>query len=253
LSIGQITESRFRPPSVLYRQRRLRLLVLVGALLAILFLSLGFWLGQRAAYSGMGIDPESYRQLQEQLPAAREEALMLTQELEVQGTRYEVDKRALELVRGDIAAQKEQISSLEEGLRFYRSLMAPGEIAHGLSLREIELVSRSEAGLYAFRIVAQQEARKHEMLRGELYAEVYGKRDGERINYPLAELSDDLQDNIVPLRFRYFQAIEGELTLPEGFTPEGVNVVASAKSPRKVEFTEQYSWQVQERFTHAGK
>ena len=251
--MGQATESRFRPPSVLYRQRRLRLLVLVGALVTVLILSLGFWLGQRAAYSGMGIDPESYRQLQEQLPAVQEEALALTQELEVQRTRHEVDRRALELVRGDIAAQKEEISSLEEGLRFYRSLMAPGEIAHGLSLRAIELVSLSQAGRYAFRIVAQQEARKHDTLRGELYAEVFGKRDGEQVNYPLAELSDDLEGSVVPLRFRYFQAIEGELTLPEGFTPEGVNVVASAKSPRKVEVREQYSWQVQERFTHAGK
>ena len=248
-----MTESRFRPPSVLYRQRRLRLLVLVCALLTMLALGVGFWLGQRAAYMGMGIDPESDRQLQEQLPVVREETLALTQELEVQRTRNEVDRRSLEMVRGDIAAQKEQISGLEEGLRFYRSLMAPGEIAHGLSLREIELVSRGEAGRYAFRIVAQQEARKHDTLKGELYAEVYGKQDGEHVTIPLAALSDDLEGDEVPLRFRYFQAIEGELTLPEGFTPEGVNVVASAKSPRKVEVREQYSWQVQERFTHAGK
>jgi Arc/MetJ-type ribon-helix-helix transcriptional regulator len=238
---------------VLHRQRRLRLLVLVGAFLTMLILALGFWLGQRVAHSSMGIDPESYRQLQEQLPEVRAESLALTQELEVQRTRNEVDRRALELVRGDIAEQKEQISSLEEGLRFYRSLMAPGEIANGLSLREIELVSRSEAGRYAFRIVAQQEARKHDTLRGELYAEVYGKQDGEHVKYPLAALSGDLEGDAVPLRFRYFQAIEGELVLPEGFTPEGVNVVASANSPRKVEVREQYSWQIQERFTHAGR
>ena len=246
-------ESRFVPPSVLYRQRRTRLLALVAALLLVLVMAVGFWLGQRAAYSGMGIDPQTYRRFQQALPEAHADLLSLSQELQVERTRHEVDRRALELLRGDLAAQKEQIASLEEGLRFYRDLMAPGEIAQGLSLRDIELVQQNNSDRYAFRIVVQQEARKHDTLKGELYVEVSGTRDGERVSYPLADLSEDVEGSVVPLRFRYFQAIEGELTLPEGFTPEGVNVVASAKSPRKVEVREQYSWQVQERFTHVGK
>lgn len=246
-------ESRFKPPSVLYRQRRTRLLVLVVALVASLLLALGFWLGQQAAYSGMGVDSALYREMQRELPAARERAEALAQELEVQRTRHEVDRQALEMVRGDIARQKEQITGLEEGLRFYRSLMAPGEIAQGLSLRDIELIARPEPGRYAYRIVAQQEALKHQLLKGELYAEVFGIQEGERKVYPLAELSEDLDNGLVPLRFRYFQAIEGELAIPDGFQPEGISVVASATTPRKAEVRETYSWRVQERFTHVGK
>ena len=246
-------ESPFKPPSVLYRRRRTRLLVLIAALLASLVLVLGFWVGQQAAYSGMGVDSELYREMQRELPAARERAQALAQELEVQRTRNEVDRKALEIVRSDIARQKEQISGLEEGLRFYRSLMAPGEIAQGLSLRDIELIARTDPGRYAFRIVAQQEALKHQMLKGELYVEVFGIQGGERKVYPLAELSDDLDKGGVPLRFRYFQAIEGELLIPDGFQPEGINVVASATTPRKAEVREQYSWRVQEKFTHVGR
>ena len=174
-------ESPFKPPSVLYRRRRTRLLVLIAALLASLVLVLGFWVGQQAAYSGMGVDSELYREMQRELPAARERAQALAQELEVQRTRNEVDRKALEIVRSDIARQKEQISGLEEGLRFYRSLMAPGEIAQGLSLRDIELIARTDPGRYAFRIVAQQEALKHQMLKGgaspeELDAMIEGRR-----------------------------------------------------------------------------
>ena len=246
-------ESPFKPPSVLYRRRRTRLLVLIAALLASLVLVLGFWVGQQAAYSGMGVDSELYREMQRELPAARERAQALAQELEVQRTRNEVDRKALEIVRSDIARQKEQISGLEEGLRFYRSLMAPGEIAQGLSLRDIELIARTDPGRYAFRIVAQQEALKHQMLKGELYVEVFGIQGGERKVYPLAELSDDLDKGGVPLRFRYFQAIEGELLIPDGFQPEGINAVASATTPRKAEVREQYSWRVQEKFTHVGR
>jgi hypothetical protein len=101
--------------------------------------------------------------------------------------------------------------------------------------------------------VVQQETRKHELLKGELSAEVFGTLGEEPASYSLAELSDDIGGSALPLRFRYFQAIEGELILPAGFEPLGVSVVASSSTPRKAEVREQYPWQLQERFTHVGK
>jgi hypothetical protein len=164
-----------------------------------------------------------------------------------------VDRRSLELVRKDIAAQKEQIAALEEGLRFYRSLMAPGEIAQGLSLREIEIIARAEPRRYAFRVVAQQEALNHQLLKGELRAEIYGTGREGKVTYSLADLSDDLDGESVPLRFRYFQAVEGEISLPDDFQPDGISVFASSRTPRKAEVTESYPWLVKERFTHVGR
>lgn len=232
--------------------RRRRTLVLAATLVASLLLAAGFWLGRQAVYSGLGLDPALYREMQEQLPEQRARADQLARELDVERTRREVDSRSLEIVRRDIAAQKEEMAALEEGLRFYRSLMAPGEIAQGLSLRDVELIERAETGRYTFRIVAQQEALKHQLLKGELRAEVIGTLGGQRVTYTLADLSDDVEDDAVALRFRYFQAIEGELTLPEGFQPDQIRIVASSRTPSKAEVVEQYSWQVKERFTHVG-
>ena len=248
-----MTAPRHRSLTVQYRQRRKQLLILVPAVVAALVLGLGFYLGQRAAYNGLGMDPESYRVMQLELSVAREQLQALEGELDVQGTRHEVDRRALEMVRRELAAQKERIADLEEELRFYQSLMAPGEIAQGLSLRAIELVARQEPGRYAYRIVVQQEARKHELLKGNLYVEVVGLLGEEQVIYPLSELSADLEEAEVALRFRYFQSIEGELVLPEGFEPKGVSVVAVVSTPRKAEAREQFPWQLQERFTHVGK
>ena len=225
----------------------------VGVLLLVVMLFAGFYLGQRAAYSGMGMDAGIYRAMEAEIPQLQAEITRLEGELEVQLTRREVDQQALEMVRGEIAAQKEQISGLEEGLRFYRSLMAPGEIAQGLSLRPIELVALDKPNSFAFRIVAQQEARKHSQLKGDLSVDVVGVLEGEQVSYPLAELSEDVEGLDVPLRFRYFQSIEGELELPDGFEPGSVNLVARASSPRKAEVRVQFPWQLQERFTHVGK
>ncbi len=248
-----MTTHRYHTMTTRYRQRRKRILVLMAVLASALVLALGFYLGQRAAYSGMNIDPDAYRAMELELPVARQQQKLLAGELQVQRTRHEVDRRALEMVRQELAAQNERIAELGEGLRFYTSLMAPEEINNGLSLRDIELVARDEPGRYAYRIVVQQESRKHPLLKGELYAEVFGIMGEQQLSYPLAELSDDLEDDVVQLRFRYFQAIEGELALPSGFEPRGVSVVASSSTPRKAEVRERYLWQLQERFTHVGQ
>jgi hypothetical protein len=218
-----------------------------------LILGAGFLLGRQAVYIGMGLDPARYREMLRQLPEVQARAERLAGELDIERTRREVDRRSLEMVRVEIAEQKEEIAALEEGLRFYRSLMAPGEIAQGLSLRDLELIAGAEPGRYAFRIVAQQEALKHQPLEGELRAEVFGEQDGEPATRSLAALSEDIEAEVVPLRFRYFQAIEGELTLPEGFRPDGIRVVARSSKPRKAEVAESYPWQLKERFTHVGR
>ena len=122
-----MTSHRYRSMTAHYRQRRKRVFILTLALAGALVLALGFYLGQRAAFSGMGIDPDAYRAMQLELPVAREQQKALAGELEVQRTRHEMDRRALEMVRQELAAQKERIAELGEGLRFYTSLMAPEE------------------------------------------------------------------------------------------------------------------------------
>jgi Family of unknown function (DUF6776) len=243
--------SRHLSARELRRQRNV--LLAVGLLLLALVLLAGFYLGQRAAYSGMGMDIETYRAMEAEIPQLQAEIGRLQGEGEVQLTRHEVDRQALEMVRVEIAAQQEQISALEEGLRFYRSLMAPGEIAQGLSLRPVELLALDKPNRYAFRIVAQQEARKHTLLKGDLSIDVVGVLEGEQVSYSMAELSEDVEGSNVPLRFRYFQSIEGELEIPEGFEPGSVHLVATASTPRKAEVRVQFPWRLQERFTHVGK
>jgi len=241
------------PITLRQRQRRRQFLFLARVAVLASILAGGFFLGWRAANSRLGVDPDTYRSMGEALPAARSEIKTLSADLEVEHMRHEVDRRALEMVRREIATQKEQIADLEEGLRFYKSLMAPAQNSRGLSLRALELVAREDDGRYAYRLVAQQEAAKHNLLKGKLTATVFGVLAGEEVSYSLSELSEDIEGTILALSFRYFQAIEGEMTLPSGFEPRRVSVVASASKPRKQKVKAEFPWRVQERFTHVGK
>ncbi len=235
------------------RITRRRFQVVTVTLVLAAILALGVYLGQLAAYSGMGVDPAHYRELRSSAPKTREEVLTLQRDFEQLQTRSDIDRGALGMLREEIARQKVLIADLEEGLRFYRELMAPEGLAQGLSVREPEIVQREGERRFEFKLVAQQEAHKHEVLRGDLYVELAGRENGEMVSYALAQLSDDIDEKVITLGFRYFQSIEGIMVLPGGFEPLSVNVVATSKTPKAAEVSEQFPWQVQEKFTHVGK
>ncbi|MDX1736568.1 MAG: DUF6776 family protein [Halioglobus sp.] len=215
--------------------------------------ALGYQLGQRTALSALQASPQYSSNLARELSRVRRELTEKRAELEMLRTRHEVDRQALELVRSEIAGYKDRAAELEEGLRFYRSLMAPGDFARGLSVRQPEVVAAEQPRSYSIRLVAQQEARKHELLAGRLSVDVIGMRAGIEVSYPLTELSQDLSEESLRLKFRYFQAIQGDLVLPDGFDPKALSVAARATRPGKMEFVQLFPWQLQERFMHVGK
>lgn len=242
-----MTVENYRTVVKLQHPRHREILVGLSVLALLLALGLGYLLGM--GNSGPATFPAS----EATVAAAAGDVPPPNDELAMLKTRNEVDRAALEMVRSELTQQKFQIAELEEGIQFYRSLMAPGEMTQGLSLRPVELVPTADEGRYAFRLVAQQEARKHSTLEGELYAELVGNVGGQRKSYPLSSLSEDLDSSVIRLRFKYFQSIEGELTLPPDFQPESISVIASASKPRDMEAREKFSWDPQEKFTHVGR
>jgi hypothetical protein len=229
-----------RRQHVRYRETR----VLLGILAITILMGLGYLLGQRGIPSEIA---------QPSTADVEVELLALRDNFEAQRVQHQLDVATLEIVRKELTAQQDQISQLEEGLQFYKSLMAPEVIAQGLSLRKLELLATDDADRFVFRLVAQQEALKHPLLKGSLSVELIGDWDGDEISYPLAQLSDDFEASKVVLRFRYFQAVEGELKIPPGFEPRSFTVIAKTSSPHSVEIREEFPWQVQERFTYVGK
>jgi cytoskeletal protein CcmA (bactofilin family) len=203
-------------------------LVLAMALLVALTLLAGIYLGRQSAYKTMKAVPQVMEGTQAELSAAREALKVMQGDLQIQRTRHEVDSRALELLRGEMAAEKERTADLEEGLRFYRSMVVSEDIASGLSLSKPELVSSEAPGRVAYRIFIQQKERDYEMVEGTLSVEVFGLKGEAEVSHSLAALSEDFDRQAAALHFRYFQAVEGELVLPEGFEPKGMTVVASS-------------------------
>jgi hypothetical protein len=174
-------------------------------------------------------------------------------ELEMQRTRNAVDARALEMLRKEMAAERERTVELEEGLSFYRNLVAIDGPETGLYLHTPELVQGSAPNRITYRIIVQQKEREYETVEGALSVSISGSLGGDEVSYSLAELSQEVEESTVPLQFRYFQSLEGEMNLPEGFEPRELALVARATRPRESKVSEVFPWALQERLINVGE
>jgi hypothetical protein len=232
-------------------RRRRRLRVMMGLAAVLLFVA-GFTAG---SWGGLPLGLESAmenRQLRERVLVMAKELESLRQWKAENETRREIDRTALELVRQELATQQETIAELEKGIHFYRSLMAPDSEADGLSVRSIDIAPGAN-GKHPFRILVQQSARKHDLLTGTLQVVVNGTLDGEAASYDLSDISDQVPNPDIRLRFKYFQAIDGLLELPAGFTPDSLSVSARSVTPRKSVVNKEIPWAVQEEISHVGQ
>ena len=221
---------------------------LIGGLGLAVFVSilLSYYVG----YSGgMSVQERALKDLsaaQEKLKASEAANEQLQQSVTNIQLGAEVDRRANEEVRQQVITLKEQIAGLEEENSFYKGLMAPSENRKGLTIGSVELVNSERPRVYKYKVILQQLATKHQLLTGKLTFRVFGRESDLDSAYNISDLSEQYNKEAIKLRFKYFQTIAGELTIPETFEPEGIELVAQSTGKNAVTVTKRFGWLVQE-------
>ena len=177
----------------------------------------------------------------------------LESEVTILRTQSAVNEAALIQMRDDLASRDSEIADLETNLSFFRSLMVSGKLAEGLGLRPIELVDLGDTRHFEFRIIVQHQAKKHNLVKGTLTVSIFGTKKGQFESHTLASLSQDLKQDIISLRFRYFQKIIGELKLPKDFNPRGIDTIVRSSSPNTVTVQKKWPWATTEQFLPIGE
>lgn len=224
------------------KQLRIRILIVLATISLSLFC---YWLGGqglRADYNSLAAD---HKQAVAQLTQTKDLNQSLSQQLANLQTGADIDKKAVNDVRALVSEHKATINELSEEISFYKGLMAPTERERGLSIRSWEVYPGSTDSSFQFKLVMQQLALKHTVLKGGVTVVIDGNRNGVAESFSLDTLSNQIEGKSFKLRFKYFQYVEGEIQLPAGFVPESVNIVAKATAPKSVTVEKNYSWLVQ--------
>ncbi len=204
---------------------------------------------QRGFSSGMVNQEAALKELaryESQLFTSEKRVNELEQKVANHTVGAEVDRKANESVRQEVIVLKEEIAVLTEENSFYRGLMAPTKNKRGLSFGVVELSQSERTRTYNYKVVMQQLATNHSLLNGTLLCKVVGRANGKDVEYNLNQLSSQLKTDVIKLRFKYFQTVEGQLQLPEGFEPLRIELVAKSTGKNPVTVEKRFGWLVEE-------
>lgn len=229
---------------VAHRPDRDRIVIAVAVAASIFAALVGFWLGGSLARDDRDAALRELDVLGEEYDSLRSRHEALEQALGDERLAREVGGVFSEQVRGTLADQAAEIASLEEQIRFYRNLMAGGEEGE-LQIAELELLERLDGRGVRFRLLLVQSADRRDEIAGRIEVRVVGVREGRSEVLTGEVLGADLESPI-PFRFRYFQRLAGEIRLPDGFAPEGVEIVARSDAEGGFRLQRTFNWELQE-------
>src|SRR5690606_11253663 len=238
--------AQYRMVVMPYRPMRRVFNYFFGFLVVLFIVAASFFYGydqglnQHLSFGLPGKGAEEFARLQQEAESLRQEVTNLK-------LAAIVDQRAHEDVQRQTIEQRSQIAELERDIAVYRGMVAKsdGENPLGISVGAFQISGPGGVRGYKFKLVVQKLAVNDELFKGTLKVNIVGIRDGESITIPLHKASVQMAEEAIPISFKYFRSIEGDLLLPEGFRPERVVVaIKSMDSKKPTNVERQLDWSV---------
>lgn len=153
----------------------------------------------------------------------------------------DVDRNSLEYMRKEMVASEAKIEVLGEQIRFYQSLMDPNPEQGGVYIETVDIEQTPQNGEYRYNIIIAQRSANHTKVKGYVDLQLISERNSEEVQtFALSELTES--DDRLTLGFKFFQQLDGELILPDGFSPTKVRVTVQLEGGSSQLFEETFAW-----------
>jgi len=189
---------------------------------ALLFGLWGVWqvVGDRAPGAGAG---------QARIEALEQRVATLTRS-------DQISREANRDLQGTLAERDEEIAALRADVAFYERFVGSTAQRRGLTVHQLVLTPRTGQAWH-YTVTLTQNLNRGAVSSGHLRLSVEGTRNGrlEQLDWPALRQDPDAAD--VEYSFKYFQQLEGEILLPQGFEPLRIRVRLMPSSGPPVEQT----------------
>lgn len=188
--------------------------LMVGALI-------GYFVGNRQELAQSSLLTVQQETLERQAKAIGQ----LKSELGIKETLLATQKAAFEQLQQALKDQEAQVQEQKRQLAFFERIMRPTGEQVGVVIDNLTLQETSIPGRYHYRLALTQPAKKRELFRGQVQIKVEGSQGDKPITLGSRELGMKVGEGRYALR--YFQLLEGNWQLPEGFVPDRVRITIS--------------------------
>tara|TARA_B100001964_G_scaffold223176_1_gene268821 strand:- start:735 stop:1472 length:738 start_codon:yes stop_codon:yes gene_type:complete len=182
-------------------------------------------------------------EIKAQLEDSRQLMTDMRQELADLKLGGEIDTRANEEVRQTVEGLQDQIAELREEIRFYKGVMLPNVEEKGLRIERLNMENTGDTNRYKYSLLLTQVVDKHDYVQGGVEITVFGSEGSSEKKLALSEMSEEKLARI-RFRFRYFQNVDGELLVPDGFEPREVMIIAKSSGRNGQRLEKKFAWQL---------
>lgn len=223
---------------------RRRAVLIVAALAALVLLYLVYEWGRFDGGYSKFAEIQSQREMKSRIETlALENEALRAQVVKTELAR-EVDHTAYADVEKTLADLQAQVLKAREELTFYRGIVSPEDGIGGLRIQRFQVSPGASDNHFRLRLVLVQSMRQDAVVSGTVRISIEGVSENRPLELPLAQAGGEkLANGQVPFKFRYFQNLEQDIELPEGFEPRAVNI--EVRSSRLTPVRESFPWQVQ--------
>jgi len=224
-----------------WRRRALLIGTILGGIVALYLMY--EWGRFQGGYSKLA-EIQQRRELSERIQGLADENDRLRAEIASAELARNVDNKAYADVEKNLADLQAQVLKHREQLTFYRGIVSPEDGIGGLRIQRFQVLPGGTENHYRLRLVLVQSMRQETVVSGAVVVQIEGVRDNRPVQLALSEAGATTRaDGQLPFQFRYFQNLEQDIVLPEGFEPRAINV--EVRSARLAPVRESYPWQVQ--------
>lgn len=195
-------------------------------LLFCLFIAIGcgaYYLGQYRAGFNLFDAKEVEAQLKASVYLQKQQKADVQGQLAIARRANQVDAAAHKQVKVDLKDLQQENVELREEIDFYRGIVAPRESAQGLRIDSFSVKKTNSYNLYHFNLVLTQVKNNQRFTRGSVKLTFEGVKNGLPKTLTLDQVSVGKKKKL-KFKFKYFQKIEGDLVLPDGFIPRKVRI-----------------------------
>lgn len=204
----------------------------------------GWGLYDYGRYKG-GYDSRHARQKVQQLRARTGQLAAENQQLRrraaalQQGNR--VDRYAYKDVSQSLKGLQDEVYELKEEVAFYRTVLEPGKSSKGLRVQSLKMEGIGQQNQYRYKLVLTQVLSKANPVNGAVQVKIYGLQNGSEGTLAWRDLNSD-GDKELHFHFKYFQKLEGVISLPVGFKPTRIAVRVIPKGRHRKVINRSFKW-----------
>ncbi|MCK5326056.1 MAG: hypothetical protein KAJ57_08605 [Woeseiaceae bacterium] len=189
------------------------------------------------------VDASGERQDFEQVIAALESDIVsLKEQIALLETHRDIDREAYSEVEVSLTDLQAKIQEQRDAIAFYRGIVSPADGNKGLRVQDLKLTRGKEEREYNIRLVLVQALQHDRKVTGDVKLTIDGDQDGIEKTYTYAQLLPADSQRGWSFSFRYFQDFDRQVILPDGFTPQRVNIEVQSRTRSIASIARSYSW-----------